>query len=57
MSIANFYSLVVTDPKLLEHILTSTKILSKGTIYQFTNNWLGTGLLTAPGMSFSTRVV
>ncbi|RZB39211.1 p450 domain containing protein [Asbolus verrucosus] len=40
---------VVSDYKILECILSSTKLLSKSTAYKFLYPWLGTGLLTSDG--------
>lgn len=42
--------LVTSDYKFTEFLLTSNKILNKSTEYVYLNKWLGTGLLTAPGM-------
>lgn len=37
------------DPKSAEFLLSNPKILDKSLGYTFLHNWLGTGLLTAPG--------
>lgn len=42
--------LVFCDPKSAEFLLTNPKILNKPLGYTFLHNWLGTGLLTAPGI-------
>nr|WCC58128.1 cytochrome P450 [Pharsalia antennata] len=39
--------IVISDLKLLEFLLTSTKILDKASEYKFLHRWLGDGLLTA----------
>nr|XP_022909465.1 cytochrome P450 4c3-like [Onthophagus taurus] len=41
--------LLVMDAKLIEVILTSSKILNKSHSYTYLHNWLGTGLLTSTG--------
>lgn len=42
-------SILTSDPKFLEFVLSSNKILNKGREYDFLHPWLGEGLLTAPG--------
>lgn len=42
-------TILATDYNFVEFILTSNQILDKAEIYGFLLNWLGTGLLTAPG--------
>lgn len=41
--------LMFCDPKSAEFLLSNSKILDKSEGYSFLHNWLGTGLLTAPG--------
>ncbi|RZC42792.1 p450 domain containing protein, partial [Asbolus verrucosus] len=41
--------IVVSDYKLLEFILSSTKLVNKSADYKFFHPWLGTGLLTSDG--------
>lgn len=42
-------ALLVSDYKLLENVLSSTRILNKTDDYRFLHSWLGTGLLTSDG--------
>jgi cytochrome P450 family 4 len=42
-------TLLVSDYKFLECVLSSTKILNKTEDYDFFRPWLGTGLLTSDG--------
>ncbi|KAJ3616130.1 hypothetical protein MTP99_004897 [Tenebrio molitor] len=42
-------TLLISDYKFLEHVLSSTKILNKSDDYRFFHPWLGTGLLTSDG--------
>nr|WCC58133.1 cytochrome P450 [Pharsalia antennata] len=46
---------LITDYKLTEYILTSTKILDKSFIYDAFDNWLATGLLTSTGAKWRSR--
>nr|CAD7194205.1 unnamed protein product [Timema douglasi] len=39
----------VSDPKYVETILSSSKLLDKGNNYKFLHRWLGAGLLTSSG--------
>nr|CAD7588092.1 unnamed protein product [Timema genevievae] len=39
----------VSDPKYVETILSSSKMLDKGNNYKFLHRWLGAGLLTSSG--------
>nr|CAI5850397.1 unnamed protein product [Callosobruchus analis] len=48
-------ALIITDPKFMEYILSSTKIISKAYQYDFFHEWLGTGLLTSTGMKWKKR--
>nr|CAD7194207.1 unnamed protein product [Timema douglasi] len=41
--------ILLTKPKHIEVILSSNKLLDKGSNYQFLDKWLGTGLLTSTG--------
>ncbi|KAJ8913514.1 hypothetical protein NQ315_017064 [Exocentrus adspersus] len=47
--------ILITDYKLTEYVLTSTKILQKSFIYDGMNNWLGTGLLLSSGAKWKSR--
>lgn len=49
------YILAVADYDLLEHILTSTKIITKPHHYTFFHRWLGLGLLTSTGEKWQKR--
>ncbi|KAJ3616132.1 hypothetical protein MTP99_004894 [Tenebrio molitor] len=42
-------TLLISDYKFLEHVLSSTKILNRSDDYHFFRPWLGTGLLTSDG--------
>nr|CAD7256509.1 unnamed protein product [Timema shepardi] len=41
--------ILLTKPQHIEVILSSNKLLDKGSNYQFLDKWLGTGLLTSTG--------
>ncbi|KAF2895444.1 hypothetical protein ILUMI_10731 [Ignelater luminosus] len=41
--------IVMSDPKLLEFVMGSTKIIDKASNYSFLHSWLGRGLLTSEG--------
>nr|CAD7609873.1 unnamed protein product [Timema genevievae] len=41
--------ILLCKPKYIEVILSSNKLLDKGSNYQFLDKWLGTGLLTSTG--------
>jgi len=43
------------DVKLFEEVLKSTQYISKGNIYDFLKEWLGTGLLISDGKKWKTR--
>ncbi|XP_052751591.1 cytochrome P450 4d2-like [Galleria mellonella] len=47
--------IVVVDPKTIEHILSSTELISKGRSYEYLKPWLGEGLLTANGDRWKTH--
>ncbi|KAF2892992.1 hypothetical protein ILUMI_13181, partial [Ignelater luminosus] len=40
-------NILISDPKFLEFVMSSTKILDKSRDYNFLKSWLGTGLLTS----------
>ncbi|KAF2900474.1 hypothetical protein ILUMI_05709 [Ignelater luminosus] len=42
-------TLIITDPKFLEFVMGSTRILDKSEDYRFLHSWLGRGLLTSGG--------
>ncbi|CAG9860044.1 unnamed protein product [Phyllotreta striolata] len=42
-------SLVVADPKFVEYILSSQKLIDKSTYHAFLDSWIGTGLVTGGG--------
>ncbi|XP_023309752.1 cytochrome P450 4V2-like isoform X1 [Anoplophora glabripennis] len=46
---------LVTDYKLTERVLSSTKMLDKSFLYDSFDNWLGTGLLTSTGAKWRSR--
>jgi len=46
---------VITNPKIVEAILTSHKNLDKSTDYNMLVRWLGTGLLTSTGRKWHQR--
>lgn len=41
--------IVITNPDICEHILTSKQHMTKADVYKFTDRWLGESLLTANG--------
>lgn len=47
---------MVSDPKFLEFLLGTTRILDKSDDYTFLSRWLGTGLLTSGSKSFNCGV-
>ncbi|XP_063922936.1 cytochrome P450 4c3-like isoform X2 [Zophobas morio] len=47
--------ILVSDYKLLEHVLSSTKVLVKSDDYNFLRPWLGNGLLTSDGRKWKER--
>jgi cytochrome P450 family 4 len=47
--------IIVHDPKAVEEILSSQKILDKSMEYDFINDWLGTGLLISTGKKWHQR--
>ncbi|KAF5277790.1 hypothetical protein FQR65_LT03770 [Abscondita terminalis] len=47
--------LVLADPKSIEFVLGSNKILSKSFQYRFLHAWLGQGLLTSDGTRWKTH--
>lgn len=42
-------TILATDYKFVEFILSSNQVMDKGKIYSLLTNWLGMGLLTVPG--------
>lgn len=48
-------TIVVTEPKIAEGVLSSQKILEKGDDYDLMKPWLGTGLLISGGKKWFTR--
>ncbi|CAG9827259.1 unnamed protein product [Diabrotica balteata] len=48
-------ALFIKDVKLIEHILSSTKLINKGKQYKFLHKWLSTGLLTSTGTKWKQR--
>lgn len=48
-------SVLVSDPKIAEGILTSQKLLDKSEDYDFAIPWLGTGLLISTGKKWFQR--
>jgi hypothetical protein len=49
-------TLLISDYKFLEHVLSSTKILNKSDDYHFFRPWLGTGLLTSDGNKTKCKI-
>lgn len=47
--------LIILDEKLIEYVLSSTKIIEKTDQYKYFHNWLGTGLLTSKGSKWKKR--
>ncbi|KAL4713540.1 hypothetical protein ACJJTC_007778 [Scirpophaga incertulas] len=47
--------ILTSDPKFIEEIVSSTKILSKDTSYYFLRPWLGNGLLTSTGIRWKAH--
>lgn len=45
----------VHDPKIIEIFLTSQKLISKSSEYDFLHSWMGTGLLTSTGQKWHQR--
>ncbi|CAD7087171.1 unnamed protein product [Hermetia illucens] len=48
-------SVMMTRPKDLEVVLSSTKYIKKSVLYDFLNSWLGQGLLTSTGSKWHSR--
>jgi cytochrome P450 family 4 len=48
-------TVIVSDPKVAEGILTSNKLLDKGFDYDLFTSWLGTGLIIATGKKWHQR--
>nr|WKR34923.1 cytochrome P450 CYP4NQ23 [Monolepta hieroglyphica] len=49
------FGVIVRDVKFIEHILSSTKLIDKGSPYAYLHDWLGTGLLTSTGAKWKKR--
>jgi cytochrome P450 len=47
--------IVTSDPRFYEVILSSQKNLTKNNMYEFLNDWLGTGLLLSTGQKWFNR--
>nr|CAD7448371.1 unnamed protein product [Timema bartmani] len=45
----------ISDPKYVEVILSSNKLLDKGNNYKYLNSWIGNGLLTSSGTQWRTH--
>ncbi|XP_046655350.1 cytochrome P450 4C1-like [Daphnia pulicaria] len=50
-----FPNFMLFTPEAFETVLSSKKLIDKGTEYGFLHPWLGTGLLTSTGSKWSTR--
>lgn len=48
-------TIVISDPKVVEHILTSNKLIEKNSDYDLMKPWLGTGLLISSGSKWHQR--
>jgi cytochrome P450 family 4 len=48
-------NVLLTDPKDVEKILSSQKILQKTDQYKFGSDWVGTGLITSSGAKWQSR--
>lgn len=48
-------SIVISDPKVLEIVLTSNKLITKSIFYDFVTPWLGDGLLLSSGQKWHSR--
>jgi cytochrome P450 family 4 len=46
---------ITADPKYFEVVLSSQKILTKSSMYNFLREWLGTGLLLSSGKKWFNR--
>ncbi|CAG9771776.1 unnamed protein product [Ceutorhynchus assimilis] len=55
LQIANHWHIMVKNYDLMEFVLSSNTILDKSSEYRYIANWLGTGLLTAPGYKWRQR--
>lgn len=51
----NDHQLSITDPKDVETILSSSKLINKSIDYNFLHEWLGTGLLNSFGKKWHSR--
>ncbi|XP_025262057.1 cytochrome P450 4C1-like isoform X2 [Camponotus floridanus] len=49
------YGVCISHPDDLETILSSTKYIEKGRLYNLLHPWLNTGLLTSKGVKWQTR--
>ncbi|CAH1108888.1 unnamed protein product [Psylliodes chrysocephalus] len=48
-------ALIISDEKLIEYVLSSTKTIEKTDHYKYFHNWLGTGLFTSKGAKWKER--
>lgn len=48
-------TIVLSNPKIVEQILTSNKLIDKTVDYDLMKSWLGTGLLTSSGAKWHQR--
>jgi cytochrome P450 family 4 len=48
-------NVVIHDPKVMEEILSSQKLIDKASEYDYINDWLGTGLLISTGKKWHQR--
>lgn len=51
----DYSTMVISDPKMAEHILTSNKWIDKTIDYDFMKAWLGTGLIISSGTKWHQR--
>lgn len=51
----DYSTMVISDPKMVEQILTSNKLIDKTVDYDLMKPWLGTGLLISSGKKWHQR--
>lgn len=53
--ILNDHQLAIANPKDVETVLSSSKLINKSVDYTFLHDWLGTGLLVSGGKKWHSR--